>query len=58
MKEDKAFSGTNEEDIQMNEMLNGNVPESIISLENPAMVQQASCCQSNQDDCKQWLCGK
>jgi hypothetical protein len=26
-------------------------------LESSTMAQQPSCCQSNQDDCKQWLLG-
>jgi hypothetical protein len=42
----------------MNEALNENVHESITSSESPTMVKQASCHQSNQDDCKQRLLGK
>lgn len=46
-EEDTAFTGENEEDTQMNEALNENLPESITPLESPTKAQQASCHQSN-----------
>jgi hypothetical protein len=58
IKKDTAFSGESEEDTQMNEASNENLPESITTSENPTVVQQASCRQSNRDDCKQQLLGK
>lgn len=54
-EEDTALSGENEEDIQMNETRNENVPEIHIPSEVHAVVQQVSCRQSNQDECKQRL---
>jgi hypothetical protein len=56
-EEDMAFSGENEEDTQMNEVWNENVPESITPSESPTIEQQASC-QSNRDDFKQRLLDK
>jgi hypothetical protein len=56
--EDTSLSGENEEDTQMNGRPNENVPlENITPLENPAVMQQASC-QSNRDNCRQSLLGK
>jgi hypothetical protein len=57
IEEDRAFTGENEEDTQMNEAPNENMLQSITQLESSTMAQQPSCCQSNQDDCKQWLLG-
>jgi hypothetical protein len=45
-EEDTAFSGENEENTQMNEAPNENVPEYINLSESPAVIQ-ASCHQSS-----------
>jgi hypothetical protein len=58
IEEDTAFTGESEEDTQMNEAPNEYMPESITPLESSTIAQQASCCQSNRDDCKQWLLGR
>jgi hypothetical protein len=58
IKEGTEFSEENEEENQRNEASNENLPESITSSGNPTVVQQASCRQSNRDDCKQQLLGK
>jgi hypothetical protein len=52
-KEDIALSGENEDDTEMNEASNENLPS-----ESFAVVQKASCRQSNRDVCKQQLLGK
>jgi hypothetical protein len=57
-EEDTTFSGENEEDTQMNEASNENIPESITPSESPTVEQQPSCRQSKQVDCKQLLLGK
>jgi hypothetical protein len=46
-----AFSGENEEDTQMNKVLDENMLENITPSDSSAMVQQASCHQSNLDNC-------
>jgi hypothetical protein len=43
-EEDTVFSGENEEDAQMNEPPNENVPENITPSESPTVVQYRSCC--------------
>jgi hypothetical protein len=53
-EKDTAFSGENEEDTQMNEAPNENLPENITPSDT---LIQASC-QRNQDDCRQRLFGK
>jgi hypothetical protein len=42
-EEDTAFSGENEEDVEMNEAPNENVPENITPSESPTVVQHPSC---------------
>jgi hypothetical protein len=46
-----AVSGENKEDTQMNKMLNENMLDNITPWNSPTLVQQASCHQSNLDNC-------
>jgi hypothetical protein len=55
-EEDRAFSGENEEDTQIKEAPNENVPEIITASEDPTVIQAS--CQRNQDDCRQPLLDK